>query len=80
MTHKYAPTQDLINAVKTYALDHYTDGGWDVVVETMDDHDIVNVIAGCSTLKEALAEFEPLIDVWSERQADARREREEAGR
>lgn len=35
---------NLVKAVKSYALDHY-DSGWDVVVETMTDRDILDYIA-----------------------------------
>ena len=66
------PMSTLIEQVKQYALDHYTDGGWDVVVECWSDAEIAVKIGYAVTLEEALNEFRPLIEVWADRQADAR--------
>jgi len=33
--------QEFINQVREYAMDHYTKGGWDEVVEAWDDGDIL---------------------------------------
>jgi len=67
-------TQELVQAIKDHALDHYEDGGWDVVVECWGDAEIADTIveAGAITVADALEAFAPLIDVWSDRQADAR--------
>jgi len=43
---------DLIEAVKDYASLKY-DAGWDVVVETMSDDDIAEVIKGSTTVMGA---------------------------
>lgn len=63
---------DLVAAVQAHALDHYEDGGWDVVVECFEAADIAAQIDGATTLAEALARFEVQVDVWADRQADAR--------
>ncbi len=65
-------TQELVRAIKDHALVHYEDGGWDVVVECFDDAEIAETIGEAGTIAEALDAFAPLIDVWSDRQADAR--------
>ncbi len=65
-------TQELVRAIKDHALVHYEDGGWDVVVECWDDAEIAETIGEAGTIAEALDAFAPLIDVWSDRQADAR--------
>jgi len=65
-------TQELVQAIKDHALAHYEDGGWDVVVECFDDAEIADTIGAAGTVAEALVAFAPLIDVWSDRQADAR--------
>lgn len=67
-----AATQVLIEAVKMHALAHYEDGGWDVVVECWEDHEIAEHIKDASTPQEAIASFETAVSVWSDRQADAR--------
>ena len=63
---------DLVAALKQYATDHYNDGGWDVVVECYTDDEIADRIGDAKTLDEAVDAFDALIDVWRDRQADAR--------
>lgn len=41
--------------IRAYALLHYEEGGWNIVYEAWEDRDILEVIEGCSTLKEAIA-------------------------
>lgn len=45
-----------------------------MIVECWDDQDIANYLQECDvhSEEEALDAFAPLIDVWSDRQADAR--------
>lgn len=63
----------LVEFIKAHALANYEAGGWDVVVECWDDAEIASHLQTCNaqTEGEALAAFAPLIDVWSDRQADA---------
>jgi len=63
---------ELVEAVKAHALEHYEDGGWDVVVECWDDEQIAECIGRARTVKGAIEKFAPIVDVWSDRQADAR--------
>jgi len=62
----------LVDAVKRYALEHYTDGGWDVIVECYDDEMIANLIEGATTPEEAVAMADNVVQVYADRQADAR--------
>lgn len=62
---------NLVEFIKQYALDHYNDGGWDVVVECWSDKDIADVLAGIDTEADALDAFR-FVEVWADRQADAR--------
>lgn len=73
-------SQDLIDAVRTHAVAHYNDGGWDVVVECWDDDEIAEHLAehDAKTLDEAVAAFEPVVDVWADRQAEAQYQRRAA--
>lgn len=68
-----APTtrDQLVAAVRTHAVANYDKGGWDVIVECWDDEQIAEQIGRARTLKGALAKFDTLIDVWSDRQAEA---------
>jgi hypothetical protein len=65
-----ALARDLI----AYATEHYTDGGWDVVVECMSAEEIAAelVRTGAVTLAEAVRVYAPLVHVWADRQDDAR--------
>ncbi|WMI34803.1 hypothetical protein SEA_MARAV_81 [Streptomyces phage Marav] len=77
---------ELVEHVKRYALEHYNDGGWDVVVECWGDEEIRNWLetqAGTeltvpATPDEAITKMMILVDVWAERQADADFHRREA--
>ena len=61
----------LLQEVKDYALEHYNDGGWDVIVETYEDCELAEEIKGVKTLAGALRRLRPLVAVWSDQQADA---------
>ncbi len=65
----------LVEAVKAHALEHYNDGGWDVIVECYTDEEIAEhlekEVPGASTSEEAIHSFKWLVDVWDERQKDA---------
>jgi len=62
----------VVDAVKAYALEHYNDGGWDVIVECWEDTDILECIGDARTVEDALARVSVLVDVFADRQADAR--------
>lgn len=66
--------EELVTAVKAHALEHYEDGGWDIIVETFTDEEIAAQLREdkATTVRQALASFGTQIDVWSDRQADAR--------
>lgn len=58
--------------IKAHALEHYSSGGWDVVVECWEDGDLDEIIEDCSSFKEAFRRVEDVVDVYADRQADAR--------
>jgi hypothetical protein len=72
MPFTFSDRTKLIDQVKEHALRHYNDGGWDVIVECKTDDELSELIEGATTLPEALGMLEPLIDVWADRQADAK--------
>lgn len=63
----------LAPAIYKYAEDHYTDGGWDVIVEcwTLDMIEEYLIKRGVRTFAEAIAAMKDLVDVWADQQADA---------
>jgi hypothetical protein len=64
--------EELIAAVKAHALDHYEDGGWDVIIECWDDEQIAEQIGDAKTVQGALRKFEGVVGVYADREADAR--------
>lgn len=65
---------DLVKYVFGYAYGHYNDGGWDVIIETttLDEVKAEIVEAQVTTPIAALMLFDARVDVWADRQADAR--------
>ena len=63
---------DLVAAIKAYALKHYSDGGWDVIVECWSDEDIAQTIGDATSIRDARARMMRVVDVYADRQADAR--------
>lgn len=59
----------LIEEVRAYAYAHYTEGGWDVLVECWEDADIAEAIAGATTLLGARRKLATVIGVWAARSA-----------
>lgn len=62
---------DIIAQVKAHALDNYSNGGWDVVVECWTDTDIRLRIGNATTLERALERMSEIVDVYAEREADS---------
>lgn len=66
-----------VTAVKAYALAHYEEGGWDVIVECWDDQQIadaiLNAIGPIRTVEQAIAHFrDGVVAIYADQQADAR--------
>jgi hypothetical protein len=66
--------KEIILAVTKHANEHYEDGGWDVLVECWSYNDYMEFFAKnpVYSVQEALDRLLPLVEVWAERQADAR--------
>jgi hypothetical protein len=62
----------LVGEVKRYAEAHYSDGGWDVIVECWSDADIAEAIGRARTLAGAIRKLRTFVSVMADRQADAR--------
>ena len=69
--------RELIAAIRNHANKNYS-RGWDVVVECYTDGEIADVIGRARTVKGALAKFSAIIDVVSDRQAEAAYQIEQA--
>lgn len=61
----------LLHAVRQHATEHYNEG-WDVVVETMIDDEIITAFGRARTETGAIAKIQhDVVDLWVERQAAA---------
>jgi len=76
---KAASTKSLMAAVRTYAQEHYDEGGWDIVVEAYDDRELVELIdrasnEGATTTAEIIKfvgdEVGLVREIQSEREID----------
>ncbi len=63
-----------VDAVKAFATRNYEVGGWDYVVETMDDHEIMVEIDGAKDACEAILKMGKLVKLLNDRRQDVRAE------
>lgn len=64
--------QELVEAVKKYALDNYNAGGWDVIVECWSDAEIEETIGAARTPAGAIKKVAVIVEIYADREADAR--------
>lgn len=68
--------EEILQAVKTYAQEHYNDGGWDVIVECYEDSDLTHLLEDGqgdrpTTPEQAIERAWVYVGIWADRQADA---------
>lgn len=63
--------EEIAKYIYDYAVEHYNDGGWDVIVECWTINDIKNQIMDYESKEDALKHFESVVAVWADREADA---------
>ena len=65
----------LIEAVKEHAIEHYTQDGWDVIVECYSDSEIADLVQGAATAGDAiqavLTHIKPIYDYQEDIRATA---------
>lgn len=79
MVEVTARHRELADEVLEHAKYHYSDGGWDVVVECMGPEEIAREIAeyveregiSAPTATDAVGAFEERVGVWADQQAGA---------
>ena len=64
----------LVGAVRAHALKHYERGGWDYIVETMDDEDIAEEIGAATTEGGAIRKVGKIAKLLGERRDEVRAE------
>lgn len=68
----YGSTLDMVEGIKKYALDQYTNG-WDIVVECYDDSEILEIIDRHNgSMKGALDEIQEMVDIHNEQASNCR--------
>lgn len=65
-----ANKRKLIDAVKAHALAHYTEGGWDAVIECYSDDDILLIIGESWTPQGAVAKVEKYIAPYAAQRSE----------
>lgn len=63
--------EEIAKYIYDYAVEHYNDGGWDVIVECWTLKEIMEHIEDDDSKEDALKKFQSTADVWAEREADA---------
>lgn len=58
--------------VMAHAKAHYTEGGWDVIYECWTNEELDTLLEEEGSEEAAWLLIESLVDIWSDRQADAR--------
>jgi hypothetical protein len=63
----------LARGVQAYALEHYAEGGWDVLAEAWTPDMIADKLRedDVRTIQDAIKSFSTVVSVWKDRQADA---------
>jgi hypothetical protein len=62
--------QDLVSAVRAYALKHYEQDGWDYVVECWEDKDILDIVKGCKQESQAIRKVKTAVKTLDEYRQD----------
>lgn len=65
---------EFVEAVKKYAFDHYEKGGWDYVIETMDDADIWAVVSKTRSCDGAINKMAALAHSLGQHRAEVQAE------
>lgn len=71
---------ELCTKIRQYALEHYQESGWDVLVECWDNSDILNDLIESKinpetvSLEDAIAAIASTLDVYDDRRKDIQAE------
>lgn len=64
--------QDLIDAVRAHAVEHYNEDGWDYVVECWEDYEILAVVRGSRNEGQAIRKVRKQVRVLSDHRDEIR--------
>lgn len=66
--------QDLVDAVRAHAVEHYNEDGWDFVVECWEDWEIQAVVKGCKKESQAIRKVRKQIRALSDHRREVQAE------
>lgn len=66
--------QDLVDAVRAHAIEHYNEDGWDFVAESWEDWEILQVVKGCKKESQAIRKVRKQVRVLSDHRQDIQME------
>ena len=61
---------EIAAALRQHAIKNYQSDGWDYLVETFDDEELLKEIEGATTLAEAIAKIAPYLKRLDSRRKD----------
>jgi thiamine monophosphate kinase len=62
--------QDLIDAVRAHAVEHYNEDGWDYVVECWEDWEILAVVRGSNRESQAIRKVRKQVRALSDHRTE----------
>ena len=62
--------KEIATALRKYAVENYETEGWDYLVETFDDEELLEEIKGATTLEDAIKKISPLLRALDGRRKD----------
>ena len=63
--------ESLIKAVREHARKNYNSGGWDYVLESFDDADLIEAIGDAQTIEAAIAKVGRIVALHNEKREEA---------
>ena len=66
--------QDLVDAVRAHALEHYNEDGWDYLVECWEDYEILAIVKGSTSEAQAIRKARKQVKVLGDYRNEIRAE------
>jgi len=66
--------QDLVDAVRAHAIEHYNEDGWDHICESWEDWEILAVVKGSKKESQAIRKVKKQVRVLSDHRSEIQAE------
>lgn len=63
MTIDLSANKEFIEKIRKYAVEHYNEDGWDFLVETWEDSDVLDACEGYSSFEDAIKKIAKVLKV-----------------